>query len=197
MLTARNEGGDFVLVPAGVKVARCFRVVDLGTQYSERWSKSSHKVMVAWEFPKELMEDGKPFSIANWYTVSLHEKSNMRKDLESWRGRGFTETELLGFDLSKILGQSCYINVVHNVSDNKTYANVASIMPLPDGVECPEAVNPLVAFDIDEFDQEVFDALPEGLQKIINTSEERTGQTHGQGQMDEDPPPHDEDDIPF
>ena len=195
-LTAKNEGGDFVLCPAGVKVARCFRVIDLGTHYSEKWDKSSHKIMLAWEFPNDTMDDGKPFSIANWYTLSLHEKSNLRKDLESWRGRGFTELELEGFDLRNILGKTCYINVVHNVSDNKTYANVASIMPLPEGIKCPDAVNPPVSFDIDEFKTEIFESLPEGIQKIINTSDERAGIDMG-GITDEEPPPHTDDDVAF
>lgn len=171
-LTAKNEGRGFELVPTGPKVARCIKVIDLGTKYNERYQKSEHKVFIQWEFPEAPMEDGKPFSIANFYTVSLHEKSNLRQDLEAWRGRVFTETELLGFDLGTIIGVPCYINVIHNVTPKKTYANVASIMPLSGDMTCPEAVNPVVVFNLSEFDQTVFDELPDGIQNIIKESEE-------------------------
>ena len=43
------------------------------------------------------MPDGKPFLVRRRYTASLHEKSALRKDLESWRGRAFTNVELDGF----------------------------------------------------------------------------------------------------
>lgn len=171
-LTAKNEGKDFELVPTGPKMARCYKVIDLGTTFNEKYQKKQHQVLISWEFPECLMEDGRPFSVSNWYTVSLHEKSNLRKDLESWRGRVFTETELQGFELGNVLDKSCYINVIHNETPKKTYANVSSIMPLPDGMECPKAVNPLVVFNLSEFDQTVFDELPEGIQDIIKKSEE-------------------------
>lgn len=172
-LIAKNEGGDFVIVPAGAKVARCYRIIDLGTQWNERYGKNTKKILISWEFPNELMDDGKPFAISGFYTNSLNEKANLRRDLESWRGRGFTEKEEEGFNIVNVLDKTCYLNVIHNVSGGKTYANISSIMPLPKEMSCPEAINPLVTFDMDNFDEEVFKALPEGIQKMINNSGER------------------------
>lgn len=196
-LTAKNEGKDFELVPTGPKVGRCYRVIDLGTKLDRNYGKLKHQVLVQWEFPECLMEDGKPFSVSNWYTVSLHEKSNLRKDLESWRGKVFTETELQGFHLGNVLDKPCYINIIHNESGGKTYANVSSIMPLPDGMECPKAVNPLIVFNLSEFDQAVFGELSEGIQNIIKESKEyeMIGVTPSE---EEQPPPMTEDpDTPF
>ena len=45
---------------------------------------------------------GRRFDVARVYTLCLHERAALRKDLESWRGRKFTEQELDGFDLEKL-----------------------------------------------------------------------------------------------
>jgi hypothetical protein len=51
-LTAKaNMGGSFRPVPAGMHLARCYRVIDLGSQKSD-WkgqTKISPKVMLQWE----------------------------------------------------------------------------------------------------------------------------------------------------
>lgn len=171
-LIAENKGGEFEMIPEGTYIARCYRVVDLGTQLNEKFHTSSHKVMVSWEFPTELMEDGRPFAISKWYTLSLHEKANLRKDLEAWRGRKFAGDEAQSFDVSKLLGVPCYINVIHNTTGENVYANVSSIMALPEGVECPEPSNTPVVFDISNFDQDLFDTFSEKIQGMIKASPE-------------------------
>src|ERR1700757_2472795 len=98
-LTATDKGGqDFEMTPEGVYTARCYRIIDLGTQKgAEQFGgKEQHKVMVSWELvgtddPKMQEGDnrGKPFSIHKRYTVSLSEKASLRADLEAWRGKKF------------------------------------------------------------------------------------------------------------
>ena len=55
----------------------------------------------------------KPRAISETYTNSLGEKANLRKMLENWRGRAFTQEEMDGFDLRNVLGKACMISVVH------------------------------------------------------------------------------------
>ena len=52
--------------------------------------------------------------IAKEYTVSLNEKANLRKDLESWRGKEIQPTELEGFDMTNLLGVQCTLQIMHN-----------------------------------------------------------------------------------
>jgi hypothetical protein len=61
----------------------------------------------------------------------------MRKDLESWRGRPFTQAELEQFDLEVLLSVGAMVNVIHNVKDGSTYANVAAVMKMPKGMSAP------------------------------------------------------------
>jgi hypothetical protein len=170
-----TAGGNFEIAPAGTHPARCYSILDMGTQTSEYQgeTKASRKVLLQWELlGDERMEDGRPFTVSKRYTASLHEKAQLRKDLAAWRGRDFTPDELAGFDLAKVLGAYCYINVIHNAKGDKTFANIASLMPLPKGVAKPEGENPLRTFDLDKFDQEAFDQLGANMQaKIMATPE--------------------------
>ena len=71
-----------------------------------------------------------PRAISREYTLSLHKKANLRADLESWRGKGFTDRELEGFDLENILGKNCMLNIIHKQTEKAIYANIVSVMPL-------------------------------------------------------------------
>jgi hypothetical protein len=130
-----GEGTSFEPAPSGVHQAVCVDVQDLGV-LEVTWQgtkKQQHKINVAWQIAEER-EDGKPFLVFKRYTLSLHEKSGLRKDLESWRGRKFTREEEMGFDVEKLIGVNCLLNIQHNQVGDRTYANVVSIMPLVKGM---------------------------------------------------------------
>ena len=172
-LTAK-AGENFQLTPEGTHLARCFRIVDLGTQHNEQFSKFQHKILISWELPAELMEDGRPFSVSKRYTLSLGEKSSLRADLEAWRGRAFTEEELQGFDIKKLIGATCYLNIAHKKNGEKTYTNITAIMKLPKGIECPPAVNPPTVLELEpeSFAIDVFEGLSDKLKDTIRLSPE-------------------------
>lgn len=173
-----TAGGDFTPPPAGNHGARCYRVVDLGTQQTEfnGETKRQHKVLVSWELDTDqAMEDGRRFTIHQRYTFSTHEKAKFRQDLESWRGRPFTPEDFGTFDIRKLLGVACMINVVHKRADNgKTYANVAGVTPVPRGLTVPELENEtaFLSLDPEDFNAEVFNALSDGLKETIKKSPE-------------------------
>lgn len=172
-LTVKSSGNtEFEMVPEGAYVARCIKVIDLGTQTTtgQYGTKQQKKVMITWELLDEemKMQDGRPFAATQFYTASLHEKAQLRKDLEAWRGKKFTETELEGFDLKNILGTYCMLQIVH--SQDGQYANVNAIMSYR-GAK-PEGVNDLIAFDISNPNMDVFNALSDKIKaKITSTPE--------------------------
>jgi len=174
-LTATTSGTSYKSVPPGTYSARCFKVIDLGTQKRDYNGKVSyaHQVMIVWELPTELIEEGEyagqPYAVAKFYTLSLHEKANLRKDLEAWRGRAFSEEELKGFDLHNIIGKPCMVSVIHS-DTGKTKVN--GVMALVRGMTLHEAINPSVVFDIDKWDDATFDSFSDGIKEIIKRSEE-------------------------
>lgn len=158
----------------GVHVARCYGLVDLGMQYSEKFDKSAHKCLIMWELPDETFEvDGetKYRTLSKEFTMSLHEKSSLTKSLEAWRGKKFTEEELAGFDLRAILGKGCQIQILHAKSGDKTYANIASIMGMPKGMKLAAPAQTII-FDLDSKTALADMAkLPEWIQDKIRVSE--------------------------
>jgi hypothetical protein len=200
-LMAKDSGGDFETVEAGTHIARCYRIVDVGTQYSEMFSNSQRKVILTWELPTELMTDGRPFAVSKWYTLSLNEKANLTGDLESWRGKQFTEKERDGFDILKLIGQTCLLNVVHT---DKGKAKVSSVVKPPKGTNVPDQMNDTYIFTMDDWNQELFDEMSDSMKEIIMKSEEYEKMT---GKDDTPPPvdrsgnannePFEDEDIPF
>lgn len=170
-----SGGGDFEQPPVGTHVARCIKIIDIGTQKGEYQGKATSKrqCIIGWELPTELMTEGelagKPFMVSKFYTASLGEKANLRKDLQNWRGRDFTEQELQGFDAKNILDKCCLVGLTPN---DKGKIRVTAVMALPKGTVAPARVNPIVYFSLDEFDQAVFDSLSDGYKKMITVSPE-------------------------
>lgn len=167
--------------PSGNHVARCVRVIDLGLQKETRGQyvgRINHKLMLTWELPTEThvfdeKRGPEPFHVSSELTVSLGEKANLRKMLESWRGRPFTPDELEAFNVGKLMGAPCLLNVVHKKATNgNVYGNVAGVTPLPKGLPCPPAISPLVCYEVEMKRNEVFQALPEWIQNKIAACED-------------------------
>ena len=181
-----GNGGNFKRVPPGVYIGRCYSIIDLGTQTSngQYGEKHQHKIRVAWELfgedengqPLTIDVDGKemPMTISKSYTVSLHEKAGLRKDLSAWRGRDFTDEEAKAFDVSKLIGAYCMVNVTTSENNGKTYSNVGGLTPLPSALKNakPAPVHGHVLFNLDEPNMAVFATFHEKLQEVIKSSPE-------------------------
>lgn len=143
--------------------------IDLGTQVQmwEGEEKRANKVLLVWELD-EKMKDGRPFVTHREFTTSLHEKAALRTFLEAWRGSKFTPEQLKAFDLSKLIGQGAILSLV--LSKNAKYVNVASASKLMAGMTKIAPVNPTFYFDMDEFNQVVFDGIWPWVQKKIQAS---------------------------
>lgn len=185
---AKDSGGEgnFKKVPPGVYVARCYSLIDMGTQVSDGQygSKEQHKIRIGFEIFGEddngndltIDVDGKPMplTISKTYTLSLHEKAALRKDLAAWRGRDFTDEEADAFDVSKLINAYCMVNVTTSENNGKTYTNIAGLTPLPQALKNakPAPVHEVVKFDLDEPEWEIFQRLHEKLQEQIKKSPE-------------------------
>lgn len=195
-LIAKSKGGGSMKpVSEGMHHGICYGIWDIGTHYKERHSKWVHECIIVWELPEERgVFDGKdlPRAISNKYTVSLSQKAILRKTLETWRGRAFTEEELTGFDIKNVLGANCYVQVIHNKKDDKTYANIVGVTPLPKGTAKREPENPVKFFSFED-GTNIPDGTPDWIADQIKSAKEWGG---GATQPDDEAPPP-EDDIPF
>lgn len=215
-LIAKDSGGKstFTPVPPGMHLARCYRVVDLGTQKSEYQGQVKYlqKVMVQFEVHGDddrgmplVTEKNEPMTISKNYTLSLGEKATLRKDLQTWRGRDFTPEELRGFGLKNILGAWAMISVAKAAGNNgKEYTNIMSVNPVPASIKkagLPEAHNKATMFAIETPDMELFESFSNGLKDKIKASPEwqaREGKKTGEDRQAQASSFNDiNDDIPF
>ena len=148
-IIAKDAGKQFPKLPlpeSGTTQAVCCAVWDLGLQKTSfnGEDKIQHKIIIAWEI-SQLIDapdseyHGKPYMLNKRYTLSLGEQANLRKDLESWRGKPFTAEEIQhGFDVESLYGINCLIGIKHE-PDKKdpsiVYANVTAILPPTKGME--------------------------------------------------------------
>lgn len=219
-IASDSGGGNFKRVPPGAYIGRCYSLIDLGTQLTsgQFGEKLQHKLRIGWELFGED-ENGEaltidvagkdmPLTITKGYTVSLHEKSALRRDLAAWRGKDFTEDEAKGFDVAKLIGAYCMVNCTVSETGGKTYTNVAGLTPLPGALKNvkPDPVHANVKFDLDEPDMKVFATFHAKLQEAIQRSPEWIAYQRKNGSIPAIPAGHPaassgfdapDDDIPF
>ena len=178
-----KSSGDFETLDKGRYAAICYQIVDMGTTNQEYEGKVSKKkqVRITFETTSEMMADGRPFSINQTYTASLSTMANLRKHLESWRNKNFTEEEEAGFDISNLLGCSADVEVGHTSGGNP---KIIGLRFPEGGVQKVATKNEQILFDLDVYNDEfrgkssdvtkamcdVFDGFPEWLQKDIEDS---------------------------
>jgi hypothetical protein len=138
-----GAGTNYEAPPTGVHPAICIDIIDLGnvkTPFKDEKTgadKWQHQVQAVWQLYVEdndgkevTREDGKPFRVSKFYNLSLNEKANLRKDLESWRGKRFKDEEVVdGFDVEKVIGLQCQLGLVSKDTANGERIIVDAVMP--------------------------------------------------------------------
>jgi hypothetical protein len=177
-INAKNTGGGRELVQAGNYIARCYRMIEIGTVQDTVMgeTKTLHKVRIGWELPTETKvfdqsRGEQPLVIDQEYTLSMSEKANLRKMLESWRGKGFTEKEAECFDITKLLGVPCMLNIIHKTSKaGNQYEQIAGVTAIPRGITVPPQVNKNTVLSYDHFDEQLFNSLPDFIKQKMQGS---------------------------
>ena len=158
-------------VEPGVYMAVCIGVIDLGEQYSEKFKNYANKVKFVWALPGETIEiDGKTEErqLSKEFTFSVSKKGGLRAFLESWNGKTYADDEFAELDVFDQVGKPCQLQVV--LSDSGEYSNVANLMPLPKGMPEPVSNTAYITWDMEAWDDAVFEALPEWTKEKIKKS---------------------------
>jgi hypothetical protein len=203
-----HGGGEFFLIPEGTHLATCYGIVDVGTQETAYGDKQ--QMLVLWELPqvRHVFKEERgeePAVISKWFTASLNEKSNLRAALVAWRGKGFTEKELQGFEMKRVLGAGCMLAITHKANQKgDPRPRISSVMALPQGTQVPAASLESFYYQIEELTGGDYEKLPQWIKKALGNSAEfkKAGIEVVDMQPAEtgDGPPNDTvetDDIPF
>ena len=153
-MTGRS-GSDFEYPNIGLTPAVFINVIDGGYEkviYMGQDKGYQRKIFILWEIDQRITKGdfaGQHMIISKEYTFAVSPKSNLRKDLESWRGKVFEEKhnsngtvtligekknketgkiEKTAFSIDMLIGASCILNL-QNVSKTKTFISPTSILP--------------------------------------------------------------------
>ena len=179
ILATGNTETKREIVPSGTHIARCYSMIHIGTVEWE-WqgeTKYSNKIRVTFELPHEMRDfsgEQKPMVISKEYTLSLHEKSNLRRDLEVWRGKSFTNKELAHFDTTNLISKECNISIIHKTSKSgNEFAQIGSISGITKGTDCPKQFNDSFIFNYeDNFNEDWLELQPEWIKDQIKNTDE-------------------------
>jgi len=126
-LIITEDPSNYPVPDEGLHSAVLVDAVNLGTLETP-WGPKE-KVSLIFEL-QSTDEDGKHFIVGKRFTRSLNEKAALRKFLEKWRGMKYTPAELQqGVDLENLIGMSATLFIVLNETDERTYANIESVLP--------------------------------------------------------------------
>ena len=142
---AKNEASTFIPHEAGQFAALCVDVIDLGDkveQYEGKPQKLSQKAALVFRTNHKNPETGDIIDVVKEFTVSMYETANLRKFLEAWRNKAFTDDEVeAGAPLHKLCGVAALIQVENKKSGGgRYYANINAVQKLPPVMQpgCPD-----------------------------------------------------------
>ena len=146
-VTAKDSGASFAPHSEGQHAMFCVDVVNLGTnveQFQGQEPREVPKLALVFASGETHREAGKPDElklVTVEMTVSANEKSNLRKFLESWRGKSYTpEQAQAGLPIAKLYGHGALVSIEHVLTKRgNQFAKVTSIAPLPKAMALPDA----------------------------------------------------------
>lgn len=174
-----SEEREYTPVPEETYAGSNVAIIDLGTQYNEKYKVYRRKVLFMWEIPDvraqfemEGEEYDYPKVVSRQFGATMSKRGHLRPMLERWRGTAYGPTDVI--ELKDFLGVAALIQVVHNVSGERTYANVGSIGKLLKGMDPPKIETPLMFFSFDDHEtlqsvEDVLQDFPEWIGWIVKT----------------------------
>lgn len=197
LITATASDSKFTPHTEGQFVALCVDMIDLGEkveEYPGTPTKLSHKCALVFRTGDTNEATGELIDIAAEFTVSMGEKANLRKFLESWRGKSYKIEEVaLGVPLHKLVGNPALVTIEHKTSQKgRTYAKIASVASVPKQMK--DHVPTFDAYQRAEYWQEKKDTYAAEARKFkadIGMS------STSAGGFDAEPPKSPSDDLPF
>lgn len=189
-INAQNTGGEskFKPHPEGTFAATCVDVIDLGKKV-DQWAgkpKIQAKCALVFVSGKINPETQEPHDVSIEFTVSMGDKANLRRFLESWRGKKYTEEQAkIGVPLHKLANQPGMITVEHHESKSgRKYGKILTISPLPEGYPTP----PVPTYQRGKFWADRKAAYAEELTRHLATQPTDDGDDYDPAQDDSETP---------
>lgn len=179
----------FETAPKGTHPARITTIADLGLQRDD-WKgevRTVHRLGITFELTGKKTKEGNPFAIFERATLSLNDRSRLYQIVHAVLGEVPEEIEI-----QDLLDCPVLVEIVHKETDGKVWANVQNVAGIPEGMDVPKTKTPILWFDLEAPDAEVYHKLPSLFRTLI---ERRV-----KGDTAQEPPPapepvHPDDDL--
>lgn len=182
----KGGGEDWERPSDGLHLAILYMIVELGSHQENYQGKPKSgltpQMLFRWEMCDEDCEKADehgvvmPKTIGKRYTWSMSEKAKLRHDLENWRGVKFEQADFgpQGFNVTKLLGLPCMVQITSEQKGDKTYTDVTAITRIYKGLTVPPLKHKkvLVALNPAEWDGNAFDSLSDNMKNKIKKSPE-------------------------
>lgn len=137
-LAASNS--NFVPAPEGTTQGVLCDIVDMGMQpdaFNE--GKMVHKTRLVFQL-EDRTEAGVPFTVSTFpITASINNKATLYKYIKTLLGRDLSKEDFDDdgeIDLDSLLiGKNAMVTIAHKEKNDKTYANIDSIGPIPKSIK--------------------------------------------------------------
>ena len=165
-------------IPGGCYLGICVYSISIGEQlcvFEDKSKNYNNQVMMGFEICGMSVEiDGKqePRVLGKTFNMSKSKKSTIRKFISAWEAKEFGDDAFMEVDTNDYVGRPALLTVVLN--ETGEYSNIDNIAPLPTGLpmEVPKPLSQLIRFDMDPWNQQAFEALPEWARERIKKSTE-------------------------
>ena len=163
-------------IPGGTYLAVCVYSIGIGEQLCEYEGKSKNyynQVMLGFEICGKTIEiDGKqePRVLGKTFNATKGKKSGLRKFIGAWEAKELSDDEYLDKDTNDYVGKPALLTVVLN--ETGEYSNIDGVAPLPVDlpIDVPQPLSKLIRFDVDEWNDAGFEALPDWAKERIKKS---------------------------
>lgn len=145
---AKDAASTFTPHSEGQHAVVCVDVVNLGVNVESFPGKPPREVakvalvFASGERHEQVVDGDRPLKIVTVEMAqSANEKANLRKFLESWRGKSYTaEQAEAGLPITKLYGHPALVSIEHVLTRAKRrFAKIVSIGPLPAAMPKPDA----------------------------------------------------------
>jgi len=180
-IMATNKKGEGIEpIESGSYPARVYQLIHLGTIAGFE-GKMQNKVRIGFELPTELhifdKEKGEqPRVISKDYTLSFNEKATLTKVITACDPKALEVGEdglMEVFDVESLVGKDCLITIAQKPKkEGGNYAYIDSTTRLPKGMTCPPAINEPQILNYTNWNEELYQKLPDFLKDKIATSDE-------------------------
>lgn len=174
-MRARKSTSKRINPERGIHVARLVQILDYGTQVDKYAPDGRAKVEFVWELPEDLHvfnEDKgeQPLLVDRKFGNTLGRGSTMLEAIEGMLGRKWDKDE----ELDTLLGTMCQMNIDLVTDGEYENVEIKSLMPLSKDQARKKYPNytDMFVLDLENFNPEHFDSLPQYKKDNIAKSEE-------------------------